>query len=403
MNVSVKLKNQKDKDGNQLLLIVITGFNKRTTISTGIKISPENWVKGNIHKRETNADLKKTLFQEKLSVLNKIITEAQIKNLSPDPAEIKAEYIFRMSKKTEEEKLSTKHSLIKIMELYREKYKNIYKASTLRSLNQVIGHIQEFDPDVYLEDIDHGWMISYCSYLVDKELQDSTIKYRHLKTLKLIAREARKEQIPVSKAIDDFRWKSPEKQPFFATWNEVQQIEHLTDFVSKSKEIVRDIFVLSCYTGLRESDLHKLNKINIHTQSGEMMMRIIVTKTDFDYSIPINNTVKKILKKYDYQIPFVTQQEFNRQIKHIARSAKIGGITNIVKTSGSKRIIEEKYRWQLFTTHTGRRTFGRRFLDMGGSLIVLSKLFGHKNIETTLHYIGYQSNEIVEEFKKVFG
>ncbi|HAZ26900.1 MAG TPA: hypothetical protein DCY95_21945, partial [Algoriphagus sp.] len=214
---------------------------------------------------------------------------------------------------------------------------------------------------------------------------------------------ARKEQIPVSKAIDDFRWKSPEKQPFFATWNEVQQIEHLTDFVSKSKEIVRDIFVLSCYTGLRESDLHKLNKINIHTQSGEMMMRIIVTKTDFDYSIPINNTVKKILKKYDYQIPFVTQQEFNRQIKRIARSAKIGGITNIVKTSGSKRIIEEKYRWQLFTTHTGRRTFGRRFLDMGGSLIVLSKLFGHKNIETTLHYIGYQSNEIVEEFKKVFG
>ncbi|MAN85626.1 MAG: hypothetical protein CL555_01760 [Algoriphagus sp.] len=64
MNVSVKLKNQKDKDGNQLLLIVITGFNKRTTISTGIKISPENWVKGNIHKRETNADLKKHYFRK---------------------------------------------------------------------------------------------------------------------------------------------------------------------------------------------------------------------------------------------------------------------------------------------------------------------------------------------------
>jgi integrase len=402
MTITIYLDTKPDTDGRQQIFFDVKGQNKRSRFSSGIKVHKDNFNGSTISKKEINADLKNALLQAKYSTLTNIIAEANLKGIELLPSQVKESYTKRTKEKEPKKPVTGKHSLVEYFDRYKDLYSKVYKSNTIRADKQVKDHIIKFDPDIAIEDINQNWLVRYCSYLVDLELEDSTIKERHLKSIRNICKEARREGITVSSQLDKFTWKSQPKQPFFATWDEVEEIEKIKDFVLPIQERIRDIFLLSCYTGLRDSDLKEIRKENLFKQGKQTMLKIRVTKTNFDYAIPLSAKVEEIFKKHRYDIRTVSQQEYNREIKHIAR-VKVKGDVIKVRNSGNKRITETVPRHEMFTTHTGRRTFGRRFLDKGGSLVVLSKIYGHKNLETTLKYIGYQPQEIVEEFNKVFG
>jgi integrase len=402
MNASIYLDKKPDTEGKQQIFFDVKSKNKRARFYSGIKVSAENFNGSSISKKEFNADLKQALLQAKFSTLTNIIAEAKIKGLELEPQEIKQEYYNRSEAKAEKQASKPSNLLSEYFDYFEGQYRTIYKHNTIRGFKQVKDHIITFDPAITIQDINQSWLVGYCSYLVNLELDDSTIKDRHLKCIKAVTKEARRNGITVSDQVDKFRWKSQPKQPFFATWEEVEAIAKIKDFVMPIQERIRDIFLLSCYTGLRDSDLKEIRKENIFKQNNQSMLQVRVVKTNFDYAIPLSAKVEEIFRKYRYEIRTVSQQEYNREIKNIARIVVKGELLK-VKNSGNKRITEIMARYKFFTSHTGRRTFGRRFLDKGGSLVVLSKIYGHKNLETTLKYIGYQPQEIVAEFNKVFG
>lgn len=404
MNAKIYLDTKPDKDSNCQLFFIITGSGKRSKIFSGIKINPKNWDGQTIGRKESNADLKNSILQAKFSLLNRIIAEAAIRQASYTPDQIKQAYVDRMESQSQGESkdLSGKTLLVHYMYEYEESYKNIHKYNTVRQIKQVRDKIIEHDPNITLEDINHTWLNKYCGHLVELDLEDSTIKDRHLKAIKSVCREAARNGIKISDQVDKFKWKSQKKQPFFATWDEVEKIYQIKDFAMPIMEKVRDLFIISCYTGLRESDMKMITPEAIYTQGSQKMLRIKMVKTGYEYSIPLAKQVLTILAKYNYSSPKVSQQKYNSLIKKVAQVV-VTGTGSKTRSSGNKRKIESINRCNLFTTHTGRRTFGRRFLDKGGSLIVLSKIFGHSDTSTTLRYIGYQPQEVVSEFVKVFG
>ncbi len=72
--------------------------------------------------------------------------------------------------------------------------------------------------------------------------------------------------------------------------------DKLPDYLAK----VRDLFLIGCYTGLRFSDLSKLNKDNI-TKDNTINVKTI--KTNQSVVVPIHPITKQIFEKYDYQLP----------------------------------------------------------------------------------------------------
>ena len=404
MNAKIYLDTKPDKESNCQLYFVITGSGQRSKIFSGIKINPKNWDGQSIKSRESNADLKNSILQAKFSTLNRIIAEASIRMIEVTPEEIKQAFIDKTTKDApvENKTLGGKTLFIKFLDEYEASYKSIHKFNTIRGIKQVRDRIIEFDQNVTLEDINHSWLVKYCAHLVDLDYEDSTIKDRHLKLIKSACNEAIRNGITVSDQVDKFRWTAQRKQPFFATWEEVEKIYQIKDFAMPIMEKIRDLFIISCYTGLRESDMKMITPDAIYTQGSQKMLRIKMVKTGYEYSIPLAKEVLTILAKYNYSSPKVSQQKYNQLIKKVAQIVVTGtGFKN--KSSGNKRKTESVNRCDLFTTHTGRRTFGRRFLDKGGSLVVLSKIFGHSDTSTTLRYIGYQPQEVVSEFVKVFG
>ncbi len=138
---------------------------------------------------------------------------------------------------------------------------------------------------------------------------------------------------------------------------------------------VRDMFVFSCFTGLAHADVRKLKRSELELNpNGKQWIRIARKKTKVRAHIPVLAVVDQIIQKYVNDssnsdspiLPTYTNQNTNRYLKVIARNAGI-----------------EKN----LSFHIARHTFATTVTLMNGVPIEsVSKMLGHKNIQSTQHY-----------------
>ena len=102
------------------------------------------------------------------------------------------------------------------------------------------------------------------------------------------------------------------------TFDELRELMEIDHSERPRWERTRDLFVVGCYTGLRFSDWHKISKKNIEVEDGEELLEILTEKTKQLVMIPVLPELHGILVKYDYVLPNVSSQEFNRTIKLVA-------------------------------------------------------------------------------------
>ena len=88
-------------------------------------------------------------------------------------------------------------------------------------------------------------------------------------------------------------------------------------------------------------------------------------KTGVTYILPLNDTAISLLRKYDFELPIITNQKYNSYLKEIA------DICGIKKT---------------LTTHLARHTAATLMLNAGIAIEVVSKILGHSNTKMTQHY-----------------
>lgn len=158
-------------------------------------------------------------------------------------------------------------------------------------------------------------------------------------------------------------------------------------------EPIRDLFLVQCYSGLRFGDMQLLTPANIDLSRGEL--RLIVEKTNQPITIPIIPPLATILKRYNSELPSITNQEMNRHLKTIAMLAGVHSTVPRVVSRGGKQIKEIVQKWQLVTTHTGRKTFTTLSLLQGVMPDVLRKMTGHVDGKSFQRYI-----DIAEQIKR---
>ncbi len=155
-------------------------------------------------------------------------------------------------------------------------------------------------------------------------------------------------------------------------------------------EMVRDVFVFCCFTGLAFSDVSTLTADKIVTDAdGEQWIRKRREKTDELSSIPLLEIPRQILVKYsghrklagtDRLLPVLSNQRCNGYLKEIADLAKI-----------TKKL----------TTHVARHTFACMSLDNHVAIETIAKMLGHTNIKTTQLYARMQDKTISEDMVKM--
>ena len=152
--------------------------------------------------------------------------------------------------------------------------------------------------------------------------------------------------------------------------------------LTEKQAVIRDWFILDCYTGLRVNDLRQLTKKNY---SGGFIT-IANNKTDQPVVIPAHPLVKQIIASYKGFPPTVEEAEMNRTIKRIARKAKITGRVLHTITKGGRRKDEYVKKCDMISMHTSRRSFITNLRKNGVPDSVVMKLTGIRSPLTLRKY-----------------
>lgn len=184
------------------------------------------------------------------------------------------------------------------------------------------------------------------------------------------------------------------------------------------KSVVRDVFLVGCYTCQRYSDFSNIKSENFTTTvKGTKVVKLVQEKTDTEVTIPyLNDNLPTIAEKYGYDIPKISDVIINRYIKAILKelsesvpSLKEKEVTKLTmkeraKEAAGEEVFERnrhgevvKCRYDLVSTHTARRSgITNLYLTQLFPISVMMKISGHKTEKTFLEYVKLSSDEIAD-------
>lgn len=192
--------------------------------------------------------------------------------------------------------------------------------------------------------------------------------------------------------------KAPKKIIFLTKPELMAVYSHPFDNVVKRR--ARDFFCFCCFTGLRYSDAYALKTTNIVDDT----ISIISQKDIDNLHIELNKYSREILsrveltdeeRKNGYALPHFFSTQLNRTLKEVAKESGLNEIVNLVYYKGGTRHTEQKMKWQVISSHTGRKTFICTALSQGISPTIVMKWTGHSDYQAMKPYI-----DIIDEEKK---
>ncbi len=232
--------------------------------------------------------------------------------------------------------------------------------------------------DLPLEHLNFKIISGFEHYLtVDGGCQNNTIM-RMLRTFKTVIIQATKEGLLTKDPFQDVKIRFKPVDRGFLTETEIAAMAQ-KDFGIRRLEVVRDLFVFSCYTGLAYIDMANLKWENIKELDGAKWIIARRQKTNVSCNVPLLPIPLIIMDKYQGQgkdgkvFPIISNQKMNSFLKEI----------------GAACGIEKE-----LTFHLARHTFATLALTKGVAVESVSKMLGHTNIKTTQLYAKITSQKV---------
>lgn len=284
----------------------------------------------------------------------------------------------------------SKTTLLELLDMYMQYH--LKQGASYSRRHTIAGanhHIRTFakkylrNPKILLKDIDADFCTGYVEYLKKKATvnhEKSTKKltvntqasyYDHLVTvLNFAINNDLLDKNPASRIPSRLR---PHGERYTRGFLVIDEIKRLIKTPCYREEQKR-MFLFSCFTGLRASDVCDLRWGDIHkSDEGYLVIERKMIKTKENIVIPLSKPALNFLpnmpndaqpKDYVYSIRCL-----KNMTKNLLRWAEAAGIEN-------KRV----------TFHVARHTFATLELTQGADIYTVSKLLGHANIETTQIY-----------------
>jgi len=172
----------------------------------------------------------------------------------------------------------------------------------------------------------------------------------------------------------------------FLTLDEIERFASVP--VDGKMALSRDIFLFQCFTGLRISDVRKLKPTDIRNG----IMSLTIQKTGTHIENRLNNRALDILNKYlptakETVFPFINFESLLINLRKIGEMAGIDEPIRRIEYRNNTRTEMVVPKWQLLTTHVGRKSFVVNSLDMGLTATQVIGYTGHSSITAMQPYI----------------
>lgn len=292
--------------------------------------------------------------------------------------------------------------------------KKFISERTIGHHRTVLHRLDEFFKDCYLKN-------DFSVFNKDFENKFSNWAYRvkgyHANTipatmsvLKVWLNAAIESGIPVSNDFRKYRSKGTEVDNIYLTEDEIERIYDLDIPALKQSGLIdskstieetKDLFIIGCWTGLRQSDINHLE--NALFDLDAETITVVTEKTSEKVIIPMHRFIKAIYLKYDGHFPKMCHKaNFNKHLVELGRFANIDEEV-IVKENVGGKVVANKYRkYQLIKSHTARRSFATNMFLKGAPTINIMKLTGHTTEANFMKYIKVSKAENAKIMKQYF-
>ncbi|MBD0776888.1 site-specific integrase [Maribacter sp. ANRC-HE7] len=251
-------------------------------------------------------------------------------------------------------------------------------------------------PDIQLRELDYDFIIKFEKFLRGYIPQDhqrrmgNNTVMKHIERFRKLINLSRKLGWMERDPFINFKAKRIKTERGFLSLLELQEIEK-KNFTIPRLQLVRDLFVFSCYTSLSYIDAINLSAENIRIGiDGELWIYYNREKTTKPIHIPLLPKALDIIDKYkDNQkailqgrvFPKISNQKLNSYLKEIA------DVCGIEKN---------------LTFHIARHTFATTVtLSNGMPIETVSKLLGHSKIATTQIYAKVIERKVSDDMRKL--
>lgn len=383
----IRKKKSSTEDGLVYVRITVNGQSAEISLKRNIPI--EKWNKSASRCRGTSAEARST---------NLLIDKTQAKLFkSYDDLNDEEQFITIHNLKARFLGTDQKHkTLLELVEYHNTQMVDVLAPGTLKNYHTTKNYLKVFlleirkTSDIFLKQIDYKFTIDFEAFLRKQDKLHNNGVMKHMERFKKMMNLAMDLEWIEKNPSQRFKLRFDSVDVVHLNKEELQQIEE-TDFEKPSLELVKDIFIFSCYTGLAYADVYGLT--GDHIQIGIDGGKWIYTrreKTKTPVRIPLLEKAQVILEKYKNHpkaasrgslLPIYSNQKANQYLKDIAKELKI-----------NKKL----------SFHTARHTFATTVTLLNGVPIeTVSKLLGHNKIATTQIYARVIDSKISSDMDKL--
>ena len=290
--------------------------------------------------------------------------------------------------------------LVEIIQLHNNDFEKLigidYCRVTWTKYNTMLKHVKNFLKwkfnlnDIDIKKLNFEFINDFDFYLKTEKKIDSSTNPRYIKNLRKIVRQCVIKDWLNKDPFIAYKLKEKKSDRTYLTDFELMAIDE-KEFQIARLDHIKDIFLFSCYTGISYIDIFNLTPHNITMGiDGEKWIFTNRQKTDTSSRIPLLPPALAIIKKYsicpevinrDKLLPVPSNQKVNAYLKEIAACCGIN---------------------KELTFHMARHTFATTVtLTNGIPIESVSKMLGHKKIQTTQIYAKILDTKVSSDMKKL--
>jgi integrase/recombinase XerD len=368
LNYKIVLRNRDKKGFRTIYLQCIIGKKGNeqfVRINTGLKVRDKdfNKIKEVVRNSHPNAGL-----------MNKVIGKFQTA-----ANEVDIKYMMNRRRLTADilrKEILNPASVESFLDFYNREMNNRYNSrkiawNTFRDNRVTLNKLRKFKNEIRFDEINVQLLEEFILFCQTEFNNGQSIISNSLKNIRTYLNLAQKSGRIVENPFTQREIKIPpyKKRLVWLTLEERNKLEEyfLSSFISRRHKNVLKTFLFQCWTGLRFSDVERIDRSNIKGQT----LVFIPHKTrrfSKEISVPLNDRALKYIDSESKTLfpNLISNQKTNKTLK------EIGKICSINKD---------------MTTHIARHTFASLFIKSGGQVTTLKEILGHADIKETMIYV----------------
>lgn len=266
------------------------------------------------------------------------------------------------------------------------------RISTLKNHLSTLQVLIQYQPDVAFDDLTFNFLLNFERFLLEHQYHRNTIA-KHMKHLKRYINLAiNKDLFELKKyPFRKYKIKYMESKRGHLTPEELGKLERVAPKLQRTLRRTLDMFLFSCYTGLRFSDIVNIKHENFHLIDDKLWLIYSSVKTDVNVRLPLfllfDGKAMSIYERYSrrrsktlFDVSVSANSNVNKQLKRICQLAGV-----------DKKL----------SFHMARHTNATLLLYNGANITTVQKLLGHKSVRTTEIYSDIMDMTVIRDLENI--